>query len=720
MRKRALFILIILILGIIRYYPTLYYGLARDDFLTVKGVLVECHRLIPFYLLYFLSYLTDKNPFYLHIPNLIFNDLTAIALFFLISIIFKKDLYGFCYAIFFLLLPTLEVQVGWVTALESIMALCLGLYALLFLWLSLKNGLKIWLFLLSALCYTSAFLCKEYVYFLYPFILIIWLYHFKKGNYSLKAIIPIAVMSGILVFFYLWIVPGKPEAFPFATENFFYKQYFLFRYRHFKVYAKVIALTFSTFLSDLGLLELVDPDRKLIYESQFWHLAVISLGLLLLSQKAGWRIRLAVALGVFWTLISHIIIAFSGRGYWWAMGMRYYSKAPGYLFFLLIPILIAFKGEKREKSEVRERNLLYTKLMPTAGTIYFLLIAALLWLNPPAPDELYKRINIYSGIQKKAILKTFGKPNEEINREDEMLWLYPKCLVVLDPKTNRTKEFVREFSVIPIAQKYLSGLSIDQVNILLGKPERIKEMKTPFEGGAKLEKVSYFYNPVLGNLVCLFGEGKLKNIFIDSPYLIKTRILPHLDKRPQFIAQLLFEEPAEERESVLSDGRQAEIWAYKRHNDRLILLFINHQYSARYTFINHFQEFMPFDPLNTFTSELIFFMLGEPEEFERNPEVLKAVYRRGLNSLIFLFENGICQAVAYRNEGKWGLIPDIIQPGISREMLILLFGEPENSEKMLIKAAINGKEVIKERETLYYEDYTAILDDGKFVELFYR
>lgn len=342
-RKWIHLILIVLIAAVcfLTYYKTSGFDFVSDDWrliyekqdfledwsnLTVaftQPFPAETYEPLPYYrplvtFVNFVNYnLLGKTTFGFHIVNLSFHILNAVLLYFLIFLLFKRELLSVLAAMFFAVHPIHISSVVWISGRTDLIA-CFFVLLSLILFFKRKDHSgtpRLLLFWGAIVAYVFALLSKEMALAL-PLFLFVWDYVSEKDSIKKKIVpyIPLLAVSVLYLVLRVAVLGNLGTGGSYASANLFQRflSAFAIYFYYFKEFIFPVYLNFSPrVLTITSLLSL-----------KFWG-ALIFFAVILALGLSLRRSSREASFGIFWILVTlvpvlNLVPLYTSVREWWA------------------------------------------------------------------------------------------------------------------------------------------------------------------------------------------------------------------------------------------------------------------------------------------------------------------------------------------------------------------------------------------------------------------
>ena len=214
-------ILILIILGILLYFPTLFYDFVYDDFPFIvenKNLNIDSINFIDFFkpnfitnsiytpLTFIIYWLIIKlfgiSSFAFHFVNIVFYILSSLALYFLLKKIINNDLILFIATILYILHPCHIECTAWISAMGYNISALFFFLSFFYFIIAFDENKKL-NYIFSVIFYIFAILSQPIAVTL-PAILSLWVYCFRKEKVK-ESIVPIiSYIPFLLLFLYIY------------------------------------------------------------------------------------------------------------------------------------------------------------------------------------------------------------------------------------------------------------------------------------------------------------------------------------------------------------------------------------------------------------------------------------------------------------------------------------------------------------------------------------
>lgn len=283
----------------------------------------ETYEPIPFYrpivtLANFINFhLLGKTTFVYHIVNLGFHTLNAILLYFLIFLLFKRELLSLFTALFFAAHPIHINSVVWISGRTDLIA-CFFVLLTLILFFKRKDHtgtLRSLLFVGSIFTFLLALLSKEITLAL-PLFLFVWDYLSEKEPIRKKIIpyIPFVVVTILYIVLRLAVIGNLGTGEPYTSANLFQRflTTFAIYFYYFKKFIFPVYLNFSP-----RVLTITSIFSLKLWGALIFFAVILALGL---SLRKGAK---EVSFGIFWILVTlvpvlNLVPLYASVKEWWA------------------------------------------------------------------------------------------------------------------------------------------------------------------------------------------------------------------------------------------------------------------------------------------------------------------------------------------------------------------------------------------------------------------
>ncbi len=344
MKRKFIHVVLVIVIGavsILIFYNTSGFDFVADDWELIfhkadflkdwsnlKTVFTnpfpaETYESIPFYrpvitLANFINFhLLGKTTFAYHIVNLGFHTLNAILLYFLIFLLFKRELLSLFTALFFAAHPIHVNSVVWVSGRTDLIA-CFFVLLTLILFFKRKDhtgALRFLLFAGSIFTFLLSLLSKEITLAL-PLFLFVWDYLSEKEPIRKKIIpyIPFVVVTILYIVLRLAVIGNLGTGEPYTSANLFQRflTAFAIYFYYFKKFIFPVYLNFSP-----RVLTITSIFSLKLWGSLIFFAVILALGL---SLRRGAK---EVSFGIFWILVTlvpvlNLVPLYASVKEWWA------------------------------------------------------------------------------------------------------------------------------------------------------------------------------------------------------------------------------------------------------------------------------------------------------------------------------------------------------------------------------------------------------------------